>query len=631
LIYEEVYRRSMEDPEGFWAEAAEAIDWERRWDRVLDATNPPFYRWFRGARLSTCHNALDRHIGIRGSQPALIYDSPVTGQIRHYSYRQLRDDVALAAGAFRRQGVGKGDRVLIYMPMVPEAVMAMLAASRLGAIHSVVFGGFAAHELANRIDDCKPKLIISASCGIEAQRIIPYKGMLDRAIEIAKWKPRSCLILQREVHRAELITDRDYDWNETLSHSETAPCQIVDANDPLYILYTSGTTGAPKGIVRDNGGHAVALCWSMKNVIGLEPGQVFFAASDVGWTVGHSYTVYGPLLYGGTTVLFEGKPVGTPDASAYWRVVSRHCVSTMFVAPTALRAIRQEDPEGAGMRKYDLSKLHTLFIGGERADSSIFEWTERHLKVPIVDHWWQTETGWPITANCVGLAAQPYKRGSANRPVPGWRVSVLDSFGQPCKPSSLGALCLKLPLAPGSLQTIWNADHRYVQTYLSRYPGYYDTADAGYIDENGYVYVMTRVDDVINVAGHRLSTGAIEEVLASHPDVAECAVIGISDSLKGQVPLGLLVLRREPEKPPAVVCEDVVKLVRERIGPVACLRTVVEVTRLPKTRSGKVLRATLKSIANGEEYDVPSTIDDPMILSEINDRLKSIGRRPDGC
>jgi propionyl-CoA synthetase len=624
--YEEAYRHSLADPEGFWAEAARAIDWETRWESVLDRSRAPFYLWFKGGRLNTCWNALDRHVAQgRSEQVALIYDSPVTQTIKRFTYRELRDDVARLAGALRGLGVGKGDRVLIYMPMVPEAAMAMLACARLGAIHSVVFGGFAAPELATRIDDAQPKVILSASCGIEVQRVIPYKPLLDQAIAMAKVKPAACVILQRPMAQASLIAGRDHDWETLVAKAEPAACVTVEATDPLYILYTSGTTGIPKGIVRDNGGHAVALYWSMASIYGLKPGEVFFTASDVGWVVGHSYIVYAPLLYGCTSVLYEGKPVGTPDAGAFWRVIAEHGVSVMFTAPTAFRAIKREDPDGKLMRRYDLGKFRALFLAGERADPPTVEWAEQQLKVSVIDHWWQTETGWPITANCVGLEKMPVKHGSSTKPAPGWDLRVLGPEGQELKPGEIGALCLKLPLPPGALPTLWHADERFVASYLADYPGYYQTADAGYVDDDGYVFVMTRTDDIINVAGHRLSTGGIEEVLAAHPDVAECAVIGVADSLKGQVPIGFLVLKAGAARPSAQVADEAVKLVRERIGPVASFKTAMVVERLPKTRSGKILRGTMRRIADGEEYKTPATIDDPAILGEIADTLKGAG------
>jgi propionyl-CoA synthetase len=624
--YDEVYRRSLSDPDAFWGEAAEAIDWERRWDRVLDDSSPPFYRWFRGGRLNTCWNALDRHVAAgRASQLALIYDSPVTGTVARWTYRQLRDEVALLAGALKAHGVGRADRVLLYMPMVPEAVMGMLACARLGAVHSVVFGGFAAPELATRIDDAKPKLILTASCGVEGQRIVPYKPLLDHAISLATAKPSACLVLQRPMTVAAMTGGRDHDWREAVAGAHPADCVMVEATDPLYILYTSGTTGIPKGVVRDNGGHAVALRWSMENIYGVAPGEVFFTASDVGWVVGHSYIVYAPLLQGATTVLYEGKPVGTPDAGAFWRVIAEHGVGVFFTAPTAFRAIKREDPDGALIRKYDLGKFRALFLAGERADPPTVEWAERQLGVPVIDHWWQTETGWPISANCLGIEHLPVKHGSATLPVPGWDVGVLDTDGQPVKPGEVGSLVVKLPLPPGALPTLWQADDRYRSSYLAEYPGYYQTADAGFIDDDGYVWVMTRTDDIINVAGHRLSTGGIEEVLAAHPDVAECAVLGIADALKGQVPLVLLVLKSGVDRPAADIAAEVVRMVRERIGPVASFRTAVVVQRLPKTRSGKILRGTMRAIADGGEVRMPATIDDPAILDEIAAALKAAG------
>ena len=623
---EEAHRRSLADPEGFWGEAAAAIDWDRRWDIVLDRSRPPFYRWFRGGRLNTCWNALDRHVERgRAEQIALIYDSPLADLQTRFTYRQLRDEVAKVAGALAGLGVTRGDRVIIYMPLVPEAVMAMLACARLGAIHSVVFGGFAAPELATRIDDAKPKVILSASCGIEPGRVIAYKPLLDHAIELAQHKPAATIILQRPQLRCEMIAGRDRDWVETVAAAPAAACVPVEATDPLYILYTSGTTGEPKGIVRDNGGHAVALHWSMANVYGMKPGDVFFAASDIGWVVGHSYIVYAPLLYGCTTVLYEGKPVGTPDAGAYWRLIAEHGVAAMFTAPTAFRAIRRDDPDGTFIRRYDLAKFRTLFLAGERADPATVEWAERQLQKPVIDHWWQTETGWAIAANCVGLGAQPVKHGSATKPVPGYDLRVLDHSGERAKPGEIGALCVKLPLPPGCSPTLWQAEERYVKAYLDDYPGYYHTADAGMIDEDGYVFVMTRTDDIINVAGHRLSTGAMEEVLASHPDVAECAVFGIADELKGQVPLGLLVLKAGVKKDRGGIADEVVALVRDRIGPVASFKTALIVDRLPKTRSGKILRGTMRAIADGEAYKTPATIDDPAILGEITACFKTVG------
>ncbi len=624
--YEAAFRRSLSDPEGFWAEAAAGIDWERRWDKVLDDSNPPIYRWFRGGRLNTCWNALDRHVERgRGQQTALIYDSPVTQTIARWTYAELRDEVARLAGALRSLGVGKGDRVLIYMPMVPEAAMAMLACARLGAVHSVVFGGFAAPELATRIDDAKPKLILSASCGIEVQRIIPYKPLLDAAIDLASAKPAACLILQREQVEAPLVAGRDHDWRETVAAARPAECVPVEATDPLYILYTSGTTGIPKGVVRDNGGHAVALHWSLKHIYGIQPGEVFWTASDVGWVVGHSYIVYAPLLLGSTTVLYEGKPVGTPDAGAFWRVIAEHGVRVFFTAPTAFRAIKREDPDGTLIRKYDLSKFRALFLAGERADPPTVQWAEQQLRVPVIDHWWQTETGWPIAGNCLGLEKLPVKHGSATRAVPGWDIQVLDVDGRAMRPGDVGALVVKLPLPPGSLPTLWQAEDRFRQSYLAEFPGYYQTADAGYIDADGYIWVMTRTDDIINVAGHRLSTGGVEEVLAAHPDVAECAVLGVADALKGQVPIGLLVLKAGVSRANSSITAEAVQMVRDRIGPVASFKTAIVVQRLPKTRSGKILRGTMRRIAESQPFKMPATIDDPAILGEIEIALRGAG------
>jgi propionyl-CoA synthetase len=628
--YAETYRRSIERPEEFWAEAAEAIDWERRWDRVLDASRPPFYRWFAGARLNTCWNALDRHVAAgRGDRIALIWDSPVTGQTKQFTYRELRDQVARLAGVLAGLGVGKGDRVLIYMPMVPEAAMAMLACARIGAVHSVVFGGFAAHELATRINDAKPRVILSASCGIEVNRIIPYKPLLDAAIAEASVKPEHCVILQRPMCHAELMAGRDQDWHELMAGARSAECVPVLATDPLYILYTSGTTGIPKGVVRDNGGHAVALHWSMRKIYGVEPDEVFWTASDVGWVVGHSYIVYAPLLLGCTTVMYEGKPVGTPDAGAFWRVIEQHRVRVFFTAPTAFRAIKREDPDGRLMQQRDLGHFRALFLAGERADPPTVAWAEDKLRTAVIDHWWQTETGWPIAANCLGIEQLPVKHGSATRAVPGWDVRVLDAetegTARELAPGEIGALAVKLPLPPGALPTLWQADDKFVAAYLSAFPDFYQTADAGFIDGDGYIHVMTRTDDIINVAGHRLSTGGIEEVLAAHPDVAECAVIGVADALKGQVPLGLLVLKAGVERPPEAVESEVVQLVRDRIGPVASFKTALVVAGLPKTRSGKILRGTMRRIADGEDYPLPATIDDPAVLSEIEMVLTSAG------
>jgi propionyl-CoA synthetase len=623
---EKAFKRSLTDPVGFWGEAAEAVHWHKKWKTVLDNSRQPFYRWFAGGEVNTCYNALDLHIEEgRGDQPALIYDSAVTNSITTFTYRELRDKVAVFSGALARLGVGKGDRVIIYMPMVPEAAVAMLACARLGAVHSVVFGGFAANELATRIDDAKPKVIVSASCGVEVKRIIPYKPLLDEALRIARHKPERCVILQREMEHAELVVGRDCDWNEVMEAAKPHECVPVAATDPLYILYTSGTTGQPKGVVRDNGGHLVALKWTMKNIYGVEPGEVYWAASDVGWVVGHSYIVYGPLFHGNTTILYEGKPVGTPDAGAFWRVISQHKVNVMFTAPTAFRAIKREDPAGALIKNYDLSNFRTLFLAGERCDPDTLHWAEDHLKVPVIDHWWQTETGWSICANCLGIEPLKVKAGSPSKPVPGMDVRVVDPHNREMKPGEIGALVIKLPLPPGTLLTLWNADERFVASYLSQFPGYYTTADAGYVDEDGYVYVMSRTDDIINVAGHRLSTGGIEEVLASHPDVAECAVVGVHDELKGQIPVGFLVLKKGVERDPQEIVTEVVHTVRQRIGPVAAFRTAVVVPALPKTRSGKVLRGTMQKIADGSDYKVPATIDDSSALTEVAKALSHVG------
>jgi propionyl-CoA synthetase len=624
--YDQVYARWREAPESFWAEAAEAIHWYKKWDKILDPSNPPFYRWFTGGMVNTCYNALDRHVEQgRGDQPALIYDSPVTDTIKTFSYRELQDKVARFAGALVRQGLQKGDRVIIYMPMVPEALIAMLACARVGVIHSVVFGGFASHELASRINDAQPKLIVSASCGVEAGRVLAYKPLLDKAIEIASVKPERCIVFQRPQEKASMIAGRDLDWSDLMAEAKPADCVPVAATDPLYILYTSGTTGMPKGIVRDNGGHLVALMWSMKNIYGVEPGEVFWAASDVGWVVGHSYIVYAPLFNGNTTILYEGKPVGTPDPGAFWRVISQHQVRVLFTAPTAFRAIKREDPAGDYIRKYDLRCFRTLFLAGERCDPDTLLWAEKQLAVPVIDHWWQTETGWPIGANCIGLGMLPVKPGSCTKPVPGYDVRALGDDGRELAAGQIGNLAVKLPLPPGCLPTLWNNDEGFQKSYLSGYSGYYLTADAGYRDEDGYLWVMSRTDDIINVAGHRLSTGAMEEVLSSHPDVAECAVVGVTEAIKGEIPLGLVVLKAGVQRPHDEIVAEVVAMVRERIGPVASFKVASVVKQLPKTRSGKILRGTIKKIADGVDYRVPPTIDDPGILDAITADLALLG------
>jgi propionyl-CoA synthetase len=626
--YEAVYRQSLADPEGFWREAATAIEWETPpGHRILDDTNPPLYRWFPGARLSTCHNALDRHAdGGRGGQPALIYDSPVTGTQRTYTYSELRDEVARFAGVLRSLGVATGDRVVVYMPMVPEAVISMLACARLGAVHSVVFGGFAAHELALRIEHARPKAVVSASCGIEAGRVVPYKPLLDLAIAETEHPPAHCVILQRSEAEASMIDGRDIDWHQAMAAAAPVPCETVAATDPLYILYTSGTTGVPKGVVRDHGGHAVALAWSMANIYGVRPGERYWAASDVGWVVGHSYIVYAPLLVGATTVLYEGKPVGTPDPGAFWRVVSEHGVRVLFTAPTAFRAIKKEDPAGEHLRGHDVSCLRALFLAGERLDPDTYHWASNLLGIPVIDHWWQTETGWPIAANCLGIEPLVVRPGSPTKPVPGYDVRILDDDGNPCPPGVDGAVTIRLPLPPGTLPTLFQDDDRYIRSYLSRYEGYYLTGDGGSIDEDGYLFVMGRVDDVINVAGHRLSTGAMEEVIANHPDVAECAVIGVADQLKGHVPIGLVVLKAGKERDSSELESELVALMRDRIGPVASFKQALVVARLPKTRSGKMLRATMRGIADGKTVEVPSTIEDPVVLDEIKAVVLGRGR-----
>jgi propionyl-CoA synthetase len=614
--YRELFDASIADPSAFWAEAASAVTWTRAPERILDDSRPPFYRWFPDAELNTCVNAVDRHVADgRGDQPALVYDSPVTGVKRVYTYAQLLDETARFAGALRGLGVGKGDRVVVYMPMIPEAVIAMLACARLGAVHSVVFGGFAPHELAVRIDDVRPAAVVTASCGIEPSRVVEYKPMIDAAIDLAEHRPRHCVVVQRDRQRCSMVEGRDLEWAELMRTAEPADPVPVAATDPLYVLYTSGTTGKPKGIVRDNGGHAVALLWSMRHIYDVAPGDVFWAASDVGWVVGHSYIVYGPLLLGATTVLYEGKPVGTPDPGAFWRVISEHGVKALFTAPTAIRVIRKEDPDGTHLARYDLSGLRYLFVAGERLDPDTYHWASEKLGVPVVDHWWQTETGWAIAANPMGVQQFPIKAGSPTLPMPGYDVQILHDDGYRCQPGEDGAICIALPLPPGTLPTLWNADERYVASYLSEHPGYYLTGDGGRFDEDGYLFVMGRIDDVINVAGHRLSTGAIEEVLATHPSVAECAVIGVPDEIKGQAPRGLVVLKAGASS--EGLANELVALVRAEIGAVASFRLVDVVPALPKTRSGKILRKTLRGIVEGRDDPVPSTIEDASVLDVL--------------
>jgi propionyl-CoA synthetase len=620
--YEDVFRSSTDDPEGFWLRAAQAVDWHTAPTKALDDSRPPFYRWFPDGELNVCHNALDRHVDAgRGEQAALIYDSPVTDTRRTYTYAELRDEVATFAGVLAGLGVGRGDRVVIYLPTVPEAAVAMLACARIGAVHSVVFGGFAAKELAVRIDDAQPKVIVSASCGIEGKRVIEYKPLLDRAIELASHKPDKRVILARPQATAEMGPD-DVDWASAMAEAAPADCVPVAATDPLYILYTSGTTGKPKGVVRDGGGYAVALTWSMPNVYDVGVGETIFTASDVGWVVGHSYIVYAPLLAGATSVLYEGKPVGTPDAGQFWRVISEHGVKSMFTAPTAFRAIKKEDPDGEFARKYDLSGLRYLFLAGERLDPETYRWASELLGIPVIDHWWQTETGWPIVANPAGIELLPVKPGSPTRPLPGWDVRVLDGSGNPVEPDTDGAIVVKLPMPPGSLPTLWNDDERFVRSYMSTFDGYYLTGDGGRIDADGYVYVMGRTDDVINVAGHRLSTGGMEEVLASHPAVAECAVIGVADPMKGQVPRGFVVLKAGVEVDESTLRDELVALVREQVGAVASLKEVAVVAALPKTRSGKILRKTMRGIADGLDEPVPSTIESADVLDALRPVLR---------
>ena len=624
-IYDEVYSQSIKDPEKFWAEAATKVHWYHQWDKVLDVVDG-HYRWFVGGCMNTCYNALDLHIhNGRADQLALIYDSPVTDTKKTYTYRQLRDRVAKVAGMLANKGVYKGDRVVIYMPMIPEAAIAMLACARIGAIHSVVFGGFAAHELATRIEDAKPKVVISASCGIEVNRVIKYKPLLDEAIKQSSHKPNACIIWQRPQDRCNLLPWRDVDWEKEEEKTHPIDCVPVDAIDPLYILYTSGTTGKPKGVIRSNGGHSVAMKWSMDNVYDAKPGDVYWAASDVGWVVGHSYIVYAPLLNGCTTVLYEGKPVRTPNPGAFWRVCEEYKVNILFSAPTAFRAIRKEDPEGKWAKKYDLSNLKNIFVAGERCDSPTLEWMKKVTKKPVIDHWWQTETGWAIAANPLGLDTMKVKPGSPTKPMPGFDIRVLDSDGKECKNGKLGNLVIKLPLPPSCLMGIWGDDERYQRSYLNYYKGYYLTGDSGYIDKDGYVWVMGRMDGVINVAGHRLSTGEMEEVIAKHPDVAECAVIGVDDELKGEVPMGFVVLKDGIERDPSSLIEGVVQLVRDEIGAVTSFKIATIVKRLPKTRSGKILRGTMRSMADGKEWNMPSTIDDESVLPEVQEAIKALG------
>ena len=624
--YREVYQSSKENSEQFWLDAAKAIDWDQFPTKALHDANAPLYEWFTDGMVNTSYNAVDRHVeNGRADQTAIIYDSPITGVKDKITYAELKDKVVSLAGAMVAKGITKGDRVIVYMPMVPEALVAMLACARIGAVHSVVFGGFAANELAVRIDDAQPKMILAASCGLEPNRVVEYKPLIDGAIELASHKPETVFILQREQCTANLIEGRDYDWNAVQEGITPADCVSVEGNHPAYILYTSGTTGAPKGVVRPTGGHLVALNWTMKNVYNVDPGDVFWAASDVGWVVGHSYICYGPLIHGNTTIVFEGKPVGTPDAGTFWRVISEHNVRSFFTAPTAFRAIKREDPKGEYKAKYDLSCLNALYLAGERADPDTIYWAQNLLGVPVIDHWWQTETGFAIAANPLGIEALPIKVGSPSVAMPGYDVQILDEGGNPMKAGELGAIAIKLPLPPGTLPTLWNAEERFKKSYLTTFPGYYETGDAGMIDEDGYLYIMARTDDVINVAGHRLSTGGMEEVLANHPDVAECAVIGVSDELKGQLPVGFLCLTTGVNRPHDEIVKECVKMMRDQIGPVAAFKLAVVVNRLPKTRSGKILRAIMVKIADGKDFKMPATIDDPAILDEICEALQTIG------
>ena len=622
MSYKKIYEQSIKDKENFWKKVSDDVFWYQKPEKILNTENPPFYKWFEDGVTNTCYNALDFHIdkGL-GDKVALIWDSAITNTKEKYTFNQLKEKVSLFAGALKNQNIQKGDRVIIYMPMIPEAVIAMLACARIGAIHSVVFGGFASNELANRIDDSKAKLIISASCGYEPGKTVEYKPLINKAIELAKHKPDRCIIFQRKNFKAKLDPKLDIEWDEVLKDAKPTECEKMKGSDYAYILYTSGTTGLPKGIVRDIGGHIVALKWTMKNVYNINPDDVWWSASDIGWIVGHSYIVYGPLFYGCTTILFEGKPVGTPDAGTFWRIVSEHKVKSLFTAPTAIRAIKKEDPNGEFFKKYDLSNFKCLFLAGERADPDTIKWAEKLLKVPVLDHWWQTETSWAISGNCTGIESFPVKYGSAFKPVPGYNLKILNSEGKELEPGKMGDLVVKLPLPPGTFPTLWNADERYKLNYMTNYPGYYQTYDAGHIDEDGYVWIMSRTDDIINVAGHRLSTGSIEEVLAEHKDVAECAVIGIADKLKGQLPIGLLALKAGVTKDKKEIISECVAMVREKVGPVAAFKTAIVVKRLPKTRSGKVLRGTVRKIADNETYKMPATIDDPTILDEIKKDL----------
>ena len=626
MSYKKVYNSWKNDPEAFWMTAADAIDWVTKPSKALFADRAPVYEWFSDSEVNTCYNAVDRHVlNGRGDQKAIIYDSPMTGTKYSITFSELLEKVSVLAGALTNKGISKGDRVIIYMPMIPEGIISMLACARIGAIHSVVFGGFAANELAVRIDDAKPKAILAASCGLEPNRIVEYKPLIDQAIELASHKPQTVVIFQRAECKAELVDGRDHDWNVFQENAEKAPCVPVKGSHPAYILYTSGTTGAPKGVVRPTAGHLVALNWTMKNFYNVDPGEVFWAASDIGWIVGHSYICYAPLIHGNTTLVFEGKPVGPPDAGTFWRVISEHKVSNFFTAPTAFRAIKRMDPKGELKKKYDLSNLRALFLAGERADPDTVNWAENLLQIPIIDHWWQTETGYVIAGNPLGIEKLPIKVGSPTVPMPGFDIKVLDRSGSELPAGQLGSIAIKLPLPPGTLPTLWNAPDRFESSYLNTFPGYYETGDAGIIDDDGYIYIMARTDDVINVAGHRLSTGAIEEVLANHPDVAECAVIGVSDNLKGQLPVGFLCLTAGVDRDHMIIETECVEMVRKQIGPVAAFKNALVVDRLPKTRSGKILRGTMVKIANNEEFKLPATIDDPVILQEIKDALIKIG------